>query len=384
MDFFFDYPFSEPNTFLTLYVLLYYVLFFKLHYKYYVATEGYSFGVSDQKVHRKLFWISFVFVMTHWISGDFFHYLERTRTFGPATYFSQEEVYNYLMGICGNSYLIFRFIVWGGAFILYYWTLRRFKVNTQLALFVFFVMYMYLFAYARASLAMAIYFFGLSFLCVPTHRLKYIGYLFGLSLIIISYQFHHSISAAIAMTILVFIPVNRCSITLFFVASPFLISLLTSYFQLAVDDQLGIDDDVINRKLQGYTSKDVEADSLRGLIMAYLQYATIYIPFAILMWKVVYKKNNNIETGIQNLIKVLMGIVFLATGFLFLQLDYNAFFYRTLYMSIIPMSIIIAYMRENQLVSTNQYKLIIWVGFITLSINYLYSLYNTYLNTGIF
>ena len=65
-----------------------------------------------------------------------------------------EDVYIWLMEVL-PSYLLFRFIVWGGALLLLLKSVSNFEINKKLFLFLFCSIFLIWFTYARASLGMA-------------------------------------------------------------------------------------------------------------------------------------------------------------------------------------------------------------------------------------
>ena len=97
--------------------------------------------------------------------------------------------------------------------------------------------------------------------------------------------------------------------------------------------------------------------------MSVLQYATYYVPLVVII-KCIYKKtfNKQVAPELFLLFKVTFAIIFVATIFFFLDISNKVLFYRILFMSLIPLSIIIAELYRKRIISRRAFNSLIILG----------------------
>jgi hypothetical protein len=185
-----DFPFTEASVGTSLYCLLYYIVL--LIYNYEDGLHPYTYEISLRKEKLTLFFIA-LFVITHCYKGDFFHLMHHVHDYSsiPGSYNFGEEIYHKIGLLVGRNYLLFRTIVWGGAFTLFCLTAKRMEVSVYYTAVLLIATHPIIFSYARVTAAMAIYFFGLSFLCSPRGN-NFISYILGALIICLSLNFHNS------------------------------------------------------------------------------------------------------------------------------------------------------------------------------------------------
>lgn len=114
----------------------------------------------------------------------------------------RDPLYYYISQISLNSYILFRFIIWGTALYLFYMTIKKFNVHHNMAVFVFVISSLPLFAQMRGSLGLSAYCLGLSLLLNNrNHRLS--TTLWGVVIICLSYFGHRSMIVPILLTPLI-------------------------------------------------------------------------------------------------------------------------------------------------------------------------------------
>jgi hypothetical protein len=123
---------------------------------------------------------------------------------------------------------------------------------------------------------MAVYFFGLSFLCKPLKGNKFIGYIIGIGLILLSRYFHNSAIIMMMITLVIFVPINKKIVILLFILTPILLSSFSNYFYTILDSgEMGED---ITAKLNTYNELERDALGISGYMINTLQFLSFYIP----------------------------------------------------------------------------------------------------------
>lgn len=370
----FDFPFTEPSVNTSLYCLVCYLIFLRSNYQD-GLLEPFTYEISRKKEVMTLFFIG-VFTITHCYKGDFFHLMHRVYDYSeiPGAYNFGEEIYHKIAFYVGKNYFLFRTVVWGGAFCLFCLTAKRMNVSVYYAAVLLFFTHPIIFSYARVTAAMAIYFFGLSFLCFPLNKIK-ISYILGILIICFSLKFHNSAVVMLLMSFMIFLPVRKWSIILVVIA----FFLLSDIFQNLLMDIASSEDtdSTIARKIETYSNREIIRGPAR-FISDSLQYASFYIPFIITTISVFNDRNLDfIPCSIFRLYKVTSGFILVSLLFLFLGSSYITFVYRVLFMSMIPMSIIIVYLFQSGLMRYYCYMWCVIPGILHTVFMYLYTTYLT-------
>lgn len=373
----FDFPFKEASVLTSVYCLVYYLILVRSNYRD-GLLEPFAYEISLKKEVLALFFIGF-FIVTHCYNGDFFHFMHTVYDYSdiPGAYNYGEEIYHKIGFFVEKNYFLFRTIVWGGAFCLFCLTAKRMNVSVYYAAVLLIATHPITFSYARATAAMAVYFFGLSFLCSPL-RNKWISYILGTLIIYYSWKFHNSAIIMMIMTTMILLPIRRWSIILLvivlFIFSDAFNELL---MEIAMSDNI---DEVLSNKINSYSQRGVKY-GLAGIINKILEYASFYIPFIITTINIFSDDNYEyIPNGIYRMYKVACGLVLSSLLFWFLGPLYVTFVYRVLFMSMIPITIVIVYLYQADLMSNSHYRWCVFVGIIYSVFRYIYGIYLTSLN----
>ena len=368
----FDFPMKEASVWTSLYCLIVFLIILRTTYN---DAIKYPFAKAISKRKEKWIYILIAFFfITHCLHGDFFHFMENVHeyVFISGYYNYGEEVYQIIAKVVDKNYFLFRTIVWGGALGLFCWTAKRFNVPVYYAVVFLFATHSITFAYARATAAMAVYFFGLSFLCKPLNKSKWLGYIIGILIIYSSWQFHNSALIMIVMTAMLLIPLHKWLIVAVLFIIPLLSVLLKEYLFLFAEETTS---DILARKINSYSERDINR-GIASQIISFFEYISFYIPFIICSIQMFKKQNySKISSEIINLYKVLLGLTLVSYAFYFLGDTFVTFFYRILFMTMIPLSIIIVKLYCQGLMSQKQYHYCVIPGLVFLILRYLYDIY---------
>ena len=374
----FDFPFTEASIGTSVYCLVFYLLLVLLNYRD-CLYEPFEYEVSLKKEKLTLFLIG-VFFITHCYKGDFFHMMQCVHEYIsiPGYYNYGEDIYHKITLLVNKNYFLFRTIVWGGAFCLFCLTAKRMNVSVYCAAVLLIATHAITFGYARATAAMAVYFWGFSFICSPFKN-KWISYIIGILIICLSLKFHNSAIIMLIMSVMIFLPINKWSIIfiviLFFVLSTVFKDLL---MYTAMSDNF---DTTIANKIDFYSNRVVFYGP-SGIINKTLEYSSFYIPFIVVTLNIFNDgKIEIIPDCIYRMYKVACGFVLASLLFYFLGPSYITFVYRVLFMSMIPLTIVVVYLYQENLMSYSHYKWCVFPGVMYSIVLYLYTIYLTFLTS---
>lgn len=354
-----DYPFSSCTLSMYAYNVLLWTSTVFIFWK-----ENTSSVIFQKKTYQPLLW-TFVLIdlLTSFYQGDFWHY-QSFVLFREEQWTPDEELYEYIAVFVNNNYLLFRCVVWGGALLL----LRRLFVNFGLeynnSLFCLFALYITVFNYARASLAMIVYFYGFSYICMPT---KYIRarrgchYLTGVLIMVSSFFFHHSMVLLILGTFVLFVPLNKKFIFVLGLGLPVFIILLYKALMSSSSYDI-IFDEMIAKKVEGNIKLEEDSKSFFETIRYLWLSLLFYVPYAYMFYVAINKKKGNIPYEVKALFKITLFVLTITIGILCVGLDNNIMYYRILYMSILPISLLICLLKKYRLIRISTYKRILLFG----------------------
>ncbi len=299
-----------------------------------------------------------LFIIIHLLfaydGGDYFSYYERIREHDLS---GIEPIYSLIAKSVHYNYLLFRLLIWGSALLVFMITAKRFKLDPYKTAYILYVLYFSTFDYARVSLAMAIYTFGISFLCLPKNGWKVCSYLIGFLFIGCSVIFHRSMVFPVLASAMAFVPLNKKNIILVIIAFFASVPLLNYGFNLISSGQFFSNQD-INQKISDYAVQSFqEGFSIYEWIRRGLQYATFFVPFIFISF--MFHKSEVIENDgflpTVRLFKVTFGILLLAVSTLMVDLESFIVFYRFLFISMLPLTLLICLCRKQHLITHGQF-----------------------------
>lgn len=353
-----DFSVSECSKGMYVYCYVFFFLIFALYW------NKYNNHSKKKRLDIFFFFLIFVYVITSFYNGDFWHlqdYLVR----GNELWKPSEPIYDIISDAVKDNYLLFRIIVWGGGLMLLLKTFKLYSLNVNTTLYYFFALYISVFDYARASLAMAIYFLGFALLTIPRKPFSLFPRIAGIFLLLLSAIFHTSLIAVILLTFIIWIPLNKKTLIGLCVAFP-IFSYIIKF--VVFDIILGGASELIMYKVSGIIDADMGETTTLERIRLMWHYSTFYIPLVIVSYLLFFKyETKKIPKHLLQLYNIALGIVILATSTLFLGASSKVLFYRILYMSMIPMTILVCSLKESRLLSAKYYKKILLLGALYLA-----------------
>ena len=341
------------------YCFVFFLLIFLLFFSKYNSKRLFT---SFSTLNKIMFCLILAYVITSFYNGDFWHYklyvIEDYQFYKPS-----EPIYDIIKTICFNNYLLFRIVIWGSALLILTQTLKKYKLNINMSLYFFFCMYISVFDYGRVSLAMAIYFLGFTYLFNSSTKSVLVKVL-GIILMILSSTFHHSLYTLIILSPLVLLPLNKKSFVMSLLVCPFLIVFLKDIIlDISTNGLFGIS--VIADKVTNYSEYEVEEKSLLERLRYIWLYSTFYLPFIISTFKILFTNTNQDKVHAPEIIKLYrlsFYMIYLTTMILFLGFENQVLFYRNLFMLMIPLTILISYLRQNNFISSKTFSMLILLG----------------------
>jgi len=289
--------------------------------------------------------------------NDFFHYADMIYSEIDDGY--MEPIYYWLSDFVNHNYLLWRILVWGSALFVVLLIFKRLELDLQIVFLILFLCYINLFSYARASLACAVYFLGFTYLIKPA-KIKILSYIWGITIILCSHFFHNSIFFLIAITPLIIIPMNKFTIGPIIIIAIALASIAYQYFYSNISYFIGADNYADRFLSYTETHKSLMGDGISDVLEIVLRYGSFMLPFLFLSRRILIH-TTKIDSATLLMYKMVIIIIFFAIT-LGLLTHTAYFFYRLLYMSIIPISALLATTYSKSIISHNEFKLCIYWG----------------------
>lgn len=295
-----------------------------------------------------------------------------------------EDFYVFIINeLCGN-YLYFRAIVWGGALLLLYYTIRRLSISTHTFTFFFSCFFLIYFSYARVSLAMALMFYGMSLFYCPYKKMHFLSYIIAILALFFSLFLHKSAFIVVAIITISLIAMkisSRYGLIFTVIMFPLIVYLSQDSITSIMTMDINTENQIISSLdvAQNYLRQDQYAHGIGGQISTLLESA-IYILIAYLCFKFHLSKNyNHTPHEIQIFTKVAFFIVLCCITLLF-NISYNmdVLYIRIMRFTIIPAAIILTYFHQTGYERIT-IKAVIMLAWINVSYSLFYTLYNVLL-----
>jgi len=290
-----------------------------------------------------------VFSLFYCINSDYFNY--RMVVGNPIKYFTEGTIEVTTFAIAtfvDGNYELFRLIIWGSAILFYFLTSKILKLNSFFALLLWFVFFNGIIFYARATLAMAIFFLGAA---IMIRRKKNIFTLIiGAAIMISSLFFHREMMVAVGLSPIMFIKISKKNykillITVLVVAIPatfFIINNPSLLTDLTNNDTYA---DRFNSYQDEMAAGTWGGQNILGYIALFLRYIIYYWMIIVISRVFLRNKETDDETFemMRKIFQLASAVIVVASVFL-LVFGYGVFFYRIIYISAIPMSLLISYL----------------------------------------
>ena len=357
------------NFYLNLYCFLLYCVLLL------ISLRGNVIGLNSQEPYRirKLLLFSglLLFALTSFVGADFFFYHENMAMYSNRVFGDQDRglelVYQYLIYYTNGDYFLFRLVVWGGSLLLIVLNAHKFGSNVYNTMFVILAGFIVTYSYARATLAMAIFSLGVILICIAiTKKWRIIRIIIGIGLLASSIYFHRSMLPMVALAFIWIIMPWKKKITKYsFWLFPLFVAMFYIVIKTAFEDLLAVayvadDDSGTLYKMEHYSEHTVEETNMNGYIRLVFHYSVFVLP--ILMLANILRSEKILRILDDRAIwlyQIIFLIFAFALSFVFLGFGNSVMFDRYLYMTFIPLSILIVYMRGIGALNKQQYFSII-------------------------
>ncbi len=366
-DFYSFDEFSIPLWIKTLFWSLYMVIFA------YAVWKMLLWRPKDKRQLEvnKLFIVYFIaYAVFYCVNPDYFRYREWLNV-DDFLFWTKENFYIHVVLFCRSlpfdyPFELFRLIVWGGAVLISFLTFRLYRglLLPGLALLFLFVLTTNTFSYSRSSLAMAIYFFGIAIVrCQKGINKK----LLGVGVAMSSFFFHHEMILAISVMPFLFIPFERKSFS--FLSIFGLIIVVVSISYISTNSQfldLLFDNDDISSKIEDFN----EAEQGTFRLSTFINYFKYYYPFFVItkcFWK------NMVPHSVVGMYRITYAIIMVTVAFMIVYGLRSVYTYRVLYISMIPLSLLICYCYYNGYLKKKELLLMMILALLSNSIRFINS-----------
>ncbi len=329
---------------------------------------------QSNKKHDVFFAFLFlIYSVTACYSGDFWHYKAIVDSYAPYMPHTLEDVYYLIMSLTGANYMSFRIVVWGLAQIITMFIFYRFGLDSYKTLFLLFCLFVSTFTYARVTLAMSVYFLGLALILIPIEKIPFVSYICGTLLLFLSVSFHDSMIAVIVLTPAIFVPLNKkWNIALLVIMIPIFAYLLkTLLFNVAQF----VNDEEIIRSANGYLEKEREMGSFTARVLYWWNFISFFLCFAYITMVMIKNRRNKIRKHIVCLYRLVVALFIFSWSCFFMDLDNTIFFYRYLFMTMIPLTILFALIRRLGYISQRHFSTVAMLGLSPTLAVFLYNLF---------
>ncbi len=329
-------------------------------------------------------WILMLVVcLTYYIDTDYFTY-RLDFEHGLANLGKKETLYVLIAELAGWNYVMWRFLIWGTALLLYYLTSRRLELKPNIAIYTLVALFMSLFAYGRVILAMTAYFFGFSFLTKPMEYRRTASYAIGILFVCFSYFCHRSFLPIILLTPIFLLPMTKRKLIIIVCLVPGLVFLINYVFQAFLASEIQMSDtfstfQAAAERTAGLSSKS--GRNWKSMLLYQVRLFSFYVPCFYILYKFYFTKTLYVvDEYILKYVTAITIIVMLAMGILYGLHTGNSEVtgMRYLYMAGIPECLLLAYLYQKEQISLRVFNLLLATGFICTEGNLiLYTFINT-------
>lgn len=333
----------------------------------YAIRKTLFLATKDEKQQDVTIWFAVFFALYavfYCINSDYFNYREWIYK-TDIDNFNKEKFYYYLILFCWSLpyydlYEIFRLIVWGGAVFIAYYTFRLYRelLLPGLTLLLLFVFHAEIFCYARASLAMAVYFFGIAFYLLHNGiKLK----LAGIGIAFLSYYFHREMLIGVVILPCLFIPFERKEFSFSSIFMLLIVIIAISFVSSnnALLDQI-FDNDEISSKMESIREKGEGVFRLS----TFIRYLKFFVPFYFLL-KILGKRK--VARPVIGMYRIVFGILMASVAFMIVFGLRSVYTYRVLYMSMIPLTLLISYSYSRNYFTRTQFFILMLIVLVSSS-----------------
>ena len=289
-----------------------------------------------------------------------------------------EEVYNWLAGVSGNDYFLWRTYIWLPACLFLFLTAARLELlhrNMLLSMILFGAML----SYTRGMLGHSMLLFGAVLLVDKKSNVA--TKVIGLALFCVSYFFHKSMYVNIAFALLAFYPLGKKSFVVSLIAFPFLTTVATMLIDGiasgAFDMSFGEGVGGVGDQTLLYVSGEQKEFNVLGKIGHFVTYLPEYLVVFYLANRILYKgyfKGIEREKLFMYLFRLTYVAIYIASLFAFVETSYYVYS-RFKYMAFFPLPFVLAKVWSLEPKSNSWVKWIIFLQVISFVWVWLYQIY---------
>lgn len=293
------------------------------------------------------FLIYALYIIFAFNSSDFYSYWNEFIYAGQfKNYETQgyEQIYNWFADVTGD-YIVWRSVIWGLGFLLYYFTAKKLDLQTKLLLLAI-VFFGFSGRYTRGMLGHTMLLFGAVLLV--DRKSNVATKVIGLALFCVSYFFHKSMYVNIAFALLAFYPLGKKSFVVSLIAFPFLTTVATMLIDGivsgALDMSLGEGVGGVGDRTVLYASSEKMEWSIFGDIGRVISYLPEYLTLFYLANRVLYKgyfKGIKREKVFTYLFRLTYVAIYIASLFAFVETS-DWIYLRFKYMAFFPLPFVLA------------------------------------------
>ncbi len=311
-----------------------------------------------------------LFVVFYCVGTDYFRYRDWMYLYNFSNW-DKERIYLNLIFFCRTiltdyPYELLRLIVWGGALMLVYCSgcLIRKHANPGLVVILLFVLYSGVFSYARASLAMSVYFVGLTLFL---NAKGIFDKALSIVLIVSSYYFHHEMIVGVALFPCLFVPFEKKNNSYLAVLGLIVLIFVISFFfnNTEVLDSV-FDNEEISSKIEDFN----EQEHRTFRFSTFIRYLTFFYPFY-LVTKAFWRRK--VPHTFAGLYRVTYGILLVSVAFMVISGLRSIYVYRIMYISMIPLALLLSYGYCNRFISKKEFLKICMLVLLSRTIGFMNS-----------
>lgn len=281
--------------------------------------------------------------------------------------FHKEQVYAFLILLCRSlpfdyPFEVFRLIVWGGGVLLVYFIAKQYHrlLMPGLTVLFLFVFYSGTFCYARASLAMAVFFIGVS---IHLWGKNIFAKSLGIVLAIFSYFFHHEMIVGIVALPALLMPFEKKNAKIFSLILLVFIIIGITYINsnLELLENIFGNDELVD-KIGSLNEKEQRVFRMS----TFIGYLTIFYPFYLI--SILFHRLRCLPKPMAGLYRITFVLLLITIAFFVVSGPRSVYTYRVLFITIIPMSIMIAYCYNQGLFKKYQFVIMLLLALLTNSV----------------
>lgn len=379
----------NPTTF---FIVISIFLFNIIALKIPVVLRRVTIGQYSENIYHFFFSKRYYFILSILIvlfsvyayyDTDYYHY-ETIYNLVRGDYLYQshvEPIYIWFINHSFNSYSFFRFIVWGGALLLFGVLFRRIKQDNDLTLSLFTLFFLLMFAYTRASLGIAVFYVGVSFIVNPLKN-KLINIFLIVLFLIGSCLFHKSMILLLAILPFTLLKLTTRKILIFALIYPLGILFINYLLKHLIVLLPYLNDTMYTDTMQDYISAMSVYNGIGAYLLNLLTRVPLYFVFFYLVYKINFKKIYlQLPPIILYFYKILFFVFYTASIVYFINLGHKVLFYRILAMGCIPLIIVLGYLIQKGLINKQLYYSLFIVVWVSCNCRVFYSLYLSLMNS---